>query len=186
MGKTVKVGSRLLEHSCRKSLETVVSADNNSDNGLSPSLNGKLSIQLNHHFRIIMLSRRIFCWFCSNVCSLSICPSPCVYSQALLGISQSIYASINHTTCEQDKSPDTLLIYSFISTAGWFYIYGITDYHAALSSIMVDPVCWVGLLSDWIMIRWATIRDIDKQWSILLSNVNLQLCLHVSRPPYEP
>lgn len=38
------------------------------------------------------------------------------------------------------------------------FIYEITDYRVATASIMVDPVCWVGLLSDWIMIRWAAIR----------------------------
>lgn len=40
---------------------------------------------------------------------------------------------------------------------------GITDYYTASLSIMVCPVCLVGLVFDWIMTRWAVTRDIDEQ-----------------------
>lgn len=50
---------------------------------------------------------------------------------------------------------------------------GITDYHAAPLSIMVCPVCLVGLLFDWIMICWAVTRDIDEQR-------NISLCMYTS------
>lgn len=46
---------------------------------------------------------------------------------------------------------------------------GITDYYAASLSIMVCPVCLVGLLFDWIMTHWAVTRDIDEQRNISLS-----------------
>lgn len=46
---------------------------------------------------------------------------------------------------------------------------GIIDYYAASLSIMVGPVCLVGLLFDWIMIHRAVTRDIDEQRNISLS-----------------
>lgn len=48
-------------------------------------------------------------------------------------------------------------------------VYRLGDCAASSSSIMVCPVCLVGLLFDWIMIRWAVTRNIDEQRNVSVS-----------------
>lgn len=84
-------------------------------------------------------------------------------------------ASINHIMCVQRKKKQITwhisdLLFYLNNGAGFGgRTDGITDYYAASSSIMVCPVCLVGLLFDWIMIHWAVTRDIDEQRNISLS-----------------
>lgn len=121
---------------------------------------------------------------------LNVCAALCVYFQSLLGTSlcKPVYlclaccGGINHIMCvqrkERDKSPDTFMIRSFIPIMPLVWrTDGITDCYAASLSIMVCPVCLVGLLFDWIMTRWAVTRDTDEQRNISHSAAHQQLSL---------
>ncbi len=48
-------------------------------------------------------------------------------------------------------------------------VYRLGDCAASSSTIMVCPVCLVGLLFDWIMIRWAVTRNMDEQRNVSVS-----------------
>lgn len=105
-----------------------------------------------------------------------VCTSFCVYFQSSLGTSLCkpvclCLHTVNHIMCERreekDKSPDTflyLLFYLNNVTGFGGRRDGITDY----ASIMVCPVCLVGLPFDWIMIHWAVRRNTDEQRNISL------------------
>lgn len=159
-----------------------------TDTGLSEFFkendqNGVLNKRwLVHYFTTLKQSFSFFlvlkdlcaCWRSQNTFSLCVCCFLRVYFHLLLGTSlcKPVYlclawwASVNHIMRvhreEEDKSPDTFVICSFIWIMKLF-VDGITDYSAASSSIMVCPVCLVGLLFDWIMTHWAATRQIDEE-----------------------